>query len=53
MSLLEGDEVVITETLSGNEWMRGRNERTGKVGVFPANYVQSSAQTGGETAKDD
>lgn len=34
-----GDTIVIFEYMNDDWWM-GRNERTGKEGVFPSNYVQ-------------
>lgn len=41
MQFEAGDRIELTERLS-NDWARGKNERTGAVGVFPMNYVKQT-----------
>ena len=36
---MPNDNVVVTEYMN-NEWWKGRNERTGQEGIFPASYVR-------------
>ena len=43
VSLEEGDEVAIIEFSSG--WYRGKVARTGKTGIFPANYVEVTSSS--------
>jgi LAS seventeen-binding protein 1/2 len=39
LSLLANDRVAVTEYMNA-EWWKGRNERTGAEGIFPASYVR-------------
>ncbi|KAF2468430.1 SH3-domain-containing protein [Lindgomyces ingoldianus] len=39
LALMPNDNVVVTEYMN-NEWWKGRNERTGQEGIFPASYVR-------------
>lgn len=39
LALMPNDKVVVTEYMN-NEWWKGRNERTGQEGIFPASYVR-------------
>ncbi|CAE7179917.1 hypothetical protein P3342_002527 [Pyrenophora teres f. teres] len=39
LALMPNDKVVVTEYMN-NEWWKGRNERTGMEGIFPASYVR-------------
>ncbi|KAF2744693.1 hypothetical protein M011DRAFT_470272 [Sporormia fimetaria CBS 119925] len=39
LALMPNDKVVVTEYMNG-EWWKGRNERTGQEGIFPATYVR-------------
>jgi len=39
LALMPNDRVVVTEYMN-NEWWKGRNERTGMEGIFPASYVR-------------
>lgn len=36
----QGDKITIVDVLDGEEWYRGTNLRTGKIGVYPAVYVK-------------
>ena len=38
LALMPNDKIVVTEYMN-NEWWKGRNERTGQEGIFPASYV--------------
>ncbi|KAF2643607.1 SH3 domain-containing protein [Massarina eburnea CBS 473.64] len=39
LALLPNDKIVVAEYMN-NEWWKGRNERTGHEGIFPASYVR-------------
>jgi hypothetical protein len=39
LALMPNDKVTVTEYMN-NEWWKGRNERTGMEGIFPASYVR-------------
>ncbi|KAL5390084.1 hypothetical protein DPSP01_002138 [Paraphaeosphaeria sporulosa] len=39
LALMPNDKIVVTEYMN-NEWWKGRNERTGQEGIFPASYVR-------------
>lgn len=39
LALMPNDGIVVTEYMN-NEWWKGRNERTGQEGIFPASYVR-------------
>ena len=38
ISLHEGDKIVVQEV--DGDWLKGVNQRTGKVGLFPGSYVE-------------
>jgi len=42
VSFVEGDHIIRTEAIDDG-WMYGRVERTGNVGMLPANYVEPLA----------
>ncbi|KAA6414419.1 MAG: hypothetical protein FRX48_01168 [Lasallia pustulata] len=39
LALLPNDQISITEFMNA-DWAKGRNERTGMVGIFPRSYVR-------------
>ena len=39
VSFIEGDHIIDTEAIDDG-WMYGKVERTGQVGMLPANYVE-------------
>lgn len=39
LALLPNDKIVVSEYMN-NEWWKGRNERSGSEGIFPASYVR-------------
>ncbi|KAF2735343.1 SH3-domain-containing protein [Polyplosphaeria fusca] len=39
LALMPNDKITVTEYMN-NEWWKGRNERTGQEGIFPASYVR-------------
>jgi len=39
VSFIEGDRIINTEAIDDG-WMSGEVERTGDVGLLPANYVE-------------
>lgn len=39
LALMPNDKITVTEYMN-NEWWKGRNERTGMDGIFPASYVR-------------
>lgn len=39
LALMPNDKIIVTEYMN-NEWWKGRNERTGQEGIFPASYVR-------------
>ena len=39
LALMPNDKIVVSEYMN-NEWWKGRNERTGQEGIFPASYVR-------------
>ena len=39
LALMPNDKIVVTEYMN-NEWWKGKNERTGQEGIFPATYVR-------------
>lgn len=44
LALMPNDKVVVTEYMN-NEWWKGRNERTGMEGIFPASYVRKEEKS--------
>ncbi|KAF1940323.1 SH3-domain-containing protein [Clathrospora elynae] len=44
LALMPNDKVVVTEFMN-NEWWKGRNERTGMEGIFPASYVRKDEKS--------
>lgn len=44
LALMPNDKVVVTEYMN-NEWWKGRNERTGQEGIFPASYVRKEERS--------
>ncbi|KAF2830320.1 SH3-domain-containing protein [Ophiobolus disseminans] len=44
LALLPNDKVVVTEYMN-TEWWKGKNERTGMEGIFPASYVRKEEKT--------
>jgi len=43
LALMPNDSVAVTEYMNA-EWWKGRNERTGQVGIFPSSYVKAVEQ---------
>jgi hypothetical protein len=39
LALMPNDKIVVTEYMN-TEWWKGKNERTGMEGIFPASYVR-------------
>lgn len=39
LALMPNDKVIVTEYMNA-EWWKGKNERTGQEGIFPASYVR-------------
>ncbi|CAI6313871.1 unnamed protein product [Periconia digitata] len=39
LALQPNDKIVVSEYMN-NEWWKGRNERSGQEGIFPASYVR-------------
>ncbi|KAI8935413.1 hypothetical protein NX059_007993 [Plenodomus lindquistii] len=39
LALMPNDKITVSEYMN-NEWWKGRNERTGMEGIFPASYVR-------------
>ena len=39
LGMKAGDKIIILEAVDG-DWGKGKNERTGKVGLYPMNYVE-------------
>lgn len=39
VSFLDGDYIINVKSIDGG-WMTGEVQRTGQVGMLPANYVQ-------------
>ena len=44
LALMPNDKVSVTEYMN-NEWWKGRNERTGMEGIFPASYVRKEEKS--------
>ncbi|KNG49835.1 sh3 domain-containing protein [Stemphylium lycopersici] len=44
LALQPNDKVAVTEYMN-NEWWKGRNERTGMEGIFPASYVRKEEKS--------
>ncbi|KAF1845208.1 SH3 domain-containing protein [Cucurbitaria berberidis CBS 394.84] len=44
LALMPNDQVVVTEYMN-TEWWKGRNERTGMEGIFPASYVRKDEKS--------
>lgn len=44
LALMPNDKVAVTEYMN-NEWWKGRNERTGMEGIFPASYVRKDEKS--------
>ncbi|KAF1363033.1 hypothetical protein EJ07DRAFT_162977 [Lizonia empirigonia] len=44
LSLLPNDKVAVTEYMNA-EWWKGKNERTGQEGIFPASYVRKDEKS--------
>lgn len=39
LALMPNDKIIVTEYMNA-EWWKGKNERTGMEGIFPASYVR-------------
>lgn len=39
LNFREADKVILLEWVN-DEWLKGKSEMTGTVGIFPASYVQ-------------
>ncbi|MCH0628785.1 hypothetical protein JNB11_02220 [Kocuria palustris] len=46
----EGDVIIQIDTSTDEEWWMGTNKRTGKTGLFPANYVSLIESSRTETS---
>jgi hypothetical protein len=44
LALLPNDKVAVTEYMNA-EWWKGKNERTGQEGIFPASYVRKEEKS--------
>ncbi|EMD93403.1 hypothetical protein COCC4DRAFT_31204 [Bipolaris maydis ATCC 48331] len=44
LALMPNDKIAVTEYMN-NEWWKGRNERTGMDGIFPASYVRKEEKS--------
>ncbi|KAH7093395.1 SH3 domain-containing protein [Paraphoma chrysanthemicola] len=44
LALMPNDRVVVTEYMN-TEWWKGKNERTGMEGIFPASYVRKEEKS--------
>ncbi|KAF1832230.1 SH3-domain-containing protein [Decorospora gaudefroyi] len=44
LALMPNDKIVVSEYMN-NEWWKGRNERTGMEGIFPASYVRKEEKS--------
>ncbi|KAF3044315.1 hypothetical protein E8E12_007303 [Didymella heteroderae] len=44
LALLPNDRVAVTEYMNA-EWWKGKNERTGMEGIFPASYVRKEEKS--------
>jgi len=40
IAIMPGDMISVTAEIVGGEWLKGINETTGELGVFPKNYVR-------------
>jgi hypothetical protein len=44
LALLPNDKIAVTEYMNA-EWWKGKNERTGQEGIFPASYVRKEEKS--------
>jgi hypothetical protein len=44
LALMPNDKVTVTEYMN-TEWWKGKNERTGMEGIFPASYVRKDEKS--------
>ncbi|KAF2130550.1 SH3-domain-containing protein [Dothidotthia symphoricarpi CBS 119687] len=44
LALMPNDQVAVTEYMNA-EWWKGRNQRTGAEGIFPASYVRKDEKS--------
>lgn len=44
LALMPNDKIIVHEYMN-NEWWKGRNERTGQEGIFPASYVRQEEKS--------
>ncbi|KAH9859576.1 hypothetical protein IAQ61_011357 [Plenodomus lingam] len=44
LALMPNDKITVSEYMN-NEWWKGRNERTGMEGIFPASYVRTEEKS--------
>ncbi|KAF2853119.1 SH3-domain-containing protein [Plenodomus tracheiphilus IPT5] len=44
LALMPNDKITVSEYMN-NEWWKGRNERTGMEGIFPASYVRKEEKS--------
>jgi len=44
LALMPNDRITVSEYMN-NEWWKGRNERTGMEGIFPASYVRKEEKS--------
>ncbi|XPS69574.1 protein that induces appearance of [PIN+] prion when overproduced, variant 2 [Ascochyta lentis] len=44
LALMPNDKVAVTEYMNA-EWWKGKNERTGQEGIFPASYVRKEEKS--------
>lgn len=40
IAIMPGDMISVTAEIVGGEWLKGINETTGELGVFPKSYVR-------------
>ena len=44
LALMPNDNIAVTEYMNA-EWWKGKNERTGQEGIFPASYVRKEEKS--------
>jgi hypothetical protein len=44
LALMPNDKIAVTEYMNA-EWWKGKNERTGQEGIFPASYVRKDEKS--------
>lgn len=44
LALMPNDKIAVTEYMNA-EWWKGKNERTGQEGIFPASYVRKEEKS--------